>query len=325
MMKAVTVTDDGVKILDAPTPKPNATQVLVRVRACGLNRADLMVASGMAHGAIGGAGTIVGMEVSGEIAEVGSEVSGLAVGDRVMCSTASAWAEYAVADYGRTVKIPDTNMSYEKAATLPVALQTMHDAVVTHGALTPGKTIMIQGASSGVGIMGMQIAKLKGASLVVGSSTNAERRGRLSEFGADLAVDPSDPAWVDQVLEATDGRGVDTIVDQVSGYVANQNLAATAILGRIVNVGRLGGFSGDFNFDLHAARRISYIGVTFRTRSIEEIREIVRLTWEDLGDAVVQGDLSLPMDRTYPMEEVADALARMKANEHFGKITLSVG
>jgi NADPH:quinone reductase len=324
-MKAVTVTDDGVKILDAPTPKPKANEVLVRVRACGLNRADLMVASGMAHGATGGAGTIVGMEVSGEIAEVGAEVKGFEVGDRVMCSGGSAWAEYAVADWGRTVKIPDSNMSYEKAATLPIALQTMHDAVVTHGALTAGKTIMIQGASSGVGIMGMQIAKLKGASLVVGSSTNEGRRARLSEFGADLAVDPSDPAWVDQVLEATGGKGVDTIVDQVSGTVANQNLAATAIMGRIVNVGRLGGFHGDFNFDLHAARRINYIGVTFRTRSIDEIREIVRLTWADLGDAVAKGELTLPMDRNYAMEDVADALARMKANEHFGKITLSVG
>ncbi len=324
-MKAVTVTEDGVKILDAPAPKPNANQVLVRVRACGLNRADLMVASGMAHGAIGGPGTIVGMEVSGEVAGVGSEVKGFSVGDRVMCSTASAWAEYAVADPGRTVRIPDTNMSYETAATLPVALQTMHDAVVTHGGAAPGKTIMIQGASSGVGIMGMQIAKLKGASLVVGSSTNAGRRARLSEFGADLAVDPSDPGWVDQVLQATGGEGVDAIIDQVSGYVANQNLAATKIKGRIINVGRLGGFSGDFNFDLHAARRINYIGVTFRTRTIEEIREIVRRTWENLGDAVVDGKLSLPMDRTYPMEQVADALARMKANQHFGKITLSVG
>jgi NADPH:quinone reductase len=324
-MKAVTVTDEGVKILEAPTPKPKANEVLVRVRACGLNRADLMVASGMAHGAVGGSGTIVGMETSGEIAEVGADVRGFEVGDRVMCSGGAAWAEYAVADWGRTVKIPDTNMSYEKAASLPVALQTMHDAVVTHGALTAGKTIMIQGASSGVGIMGMQIAKYRGASLVVGSSTNEGRRARLSEFGADLAVDPSDPDWVDQVLEATGGKGVDTIVDQVSGSVANQNLAATAITGRIVNVGRLGGFHGDFNFDLHAARRINYIGVTFRTRTLDEVREIVRLTWADLGDAVAKGDLTVPMDRNYAMEDVADALARMKANEHFGKITLSVG
>ena len=120
----------------------------------------------------------------------------------------------------------------------------------------------------------MLFRSLKGAKLVIGSSTDAMRRGRLKEFGADLAVDSSDPGWVDQVLKATAGEGVDLIVDQVSGKVASQNLAATKIKGRIVNVGRLGGTHADFNFDLHAARRINYIGVTFRTRSIEEIREI---------------------------------------------------
>ena len=112
------------------------------------------------------------------------------------------------------------------------------------------------------------------------------RRGRLKEFGADLAIDSSDPGWVDQVLKATDGEGVDLIVDQVSGKVANQNLAATKVKGRIVNVGRLGGTHADFNFDLHAARRINYIGVTFRTRSIEEIREIFDEVSKDIWPAV---------------------------------------
>ena len=117
---------------------------------------------------------------------------------------------------------------------------------------------------------------------MIGSSTDAMRRGRLKEFGADLAVDSSDPGWVDQVLKATNGEGVDLIVDQVSGKVANQNLKATKVKGRIVNVGRLGGTHADFNFDLHAARRINYIGVTFRTRSIEEIREIFDEVQKDI-------------------------------------------
>jgi len=121
---------------------------------------------------------------------------------------------------------------------------------------------------------------------VIGSSTDAARRGRLKQFGADLAVDSSDPGWVDQVLQATRGEGVDLIVDQVSGKVASQNLAATKIKGRIVNVGRLGGTHADFNFDLHAARRIHYIGVTFRTRSIEEIRDIFSEVRNDIWPAV---------------------------------------
>ena len=324
-MKAVVVTDNGVQIQDVPAPSLKPNEVLVRVRACGLNRADLMVASGMAHGRAGGAGTIVGLEFVGEVVELGAEAkaqSGLAVGDRIMCGGAQGWAEYAVADWGRATKIPDGNVSWNEAATLPTALNTMHNAVVTAGRMQAGESVLIQGASSGVGLMAMQIAKHKGAGLVIGTSTNAERRAKLKDHGADLALDSKDPSWADQVLEATGGEGVDLIVDNVSGYTVNDSLKATKILGRIVNVGRLGGFQGEFNFDLHAARRIDYIGVTFRTRSIDEVREISRLMQADLGEAVAQGKLRVPIDSVYGFEQVADALAHMKANQHFGKIVL---
>ncbi|HUS95771.1 MAG TPA: zinc-binding dehydrogenase, partial [Hyphomicrobiaceae bacterium] len=207
--------------------------------------------------------------------------------------------------------------------TLPIALNTMHNAVMTAGRMARGESVLIQGASSGVGLMGMQIAKYMGAGLVIGSSTNAGRREKLTEFGADLAIDSSDPAWPDQVVEATGGKGVDLIVDQISAGVANENMKAAAVLGRIVNVGRLGGFNGEFDFDLHALKRIDYIGVTFRTRSVEEVREISRAMRADLWDGVVSGELHLPIDRTFPLSEAADALARMKSNAHFGKIVLT--
>src|SRR5258707_3729805 len=271
-MKAYVYGANGAEITEVAKPAPKGPQVLVRVRACGLNRAALGMTKGHVHGSAGGAGTVLGMEWAGEIADVGPDAKGVKAGDRVMGSGSAAFAEYTLADHGRLFHIPDSaNMSYEDAATLPVALATMHNAVVTNGALRPGQSVLIQGASSGVGLMALQIAKLKGARIVIGSSTDAVRRGRLKEFGADLAVDSSDPGWVDQVLKATDGEGVDLIVDQVSGKVANQNLAATKIKGRIVNVGTLGGTRAEFNFDLHAARRINYIGVTFRTPSIQEI------------------------------------------------------
>jgi NADPH2:quinone reductase len=173
-------------------------------------------------------------------------------------------------------------MTYEQATCFPVALQTMHNAVVTAGRFKLGETLLVQGASSGVGLMGMQIGKLMGASLVIGTSTNAQRRARLKEFSCDLALDSGDPKWPEQVKEGTGGKGVDLIVDMVSGGVANQNLEAAALLVRIVNVGRLGGMTGEFNFDLHALKRIDYIGVTFRTRSLDEIREINRLMRADL-------------------------------------------
>jgi NADPH:quinone reductase len=323
MMKAAVVGASGVEISEVPKPTPGPTQVLVRVRASGLNRADLIMASGRPHGPHGGAGAILGLEFAGEVVETGGQVSGIKAGDRVMCSGNAGYAEYAVADYGRVAKIPANNMTFTQAATLPVALQTMHNAVVTAGRLKKGESILIQGASSGVGLMGMQIAKFMGAALVIGSSTNEGRRAKLKEFGADLAVDTKDPGWADAVVKATDGTGVDLIVDQISAPVANGNLKAAKVLGRIVNVGRLGGFTGEFDFDLHAAKRIDYIGVTFRTRSLEEVREINRIMRADLWDAVEAGTLALPIDKTYPLERAADALAHMKANEHFGKIVLT--
>jgi NADPH:quinone reductase-like Zn-dependent oxidoreductase len=323
-MKAAVVAESGVVIRDVPKPAPGPAQVLVKVHAAGLNRADLIMASGRMHGSTGGAGAVLGLEFAGEVVEAGPQVEGIKVGDRVMCSGAGGYAEYAVADFGRTARIPANNMTFAQAATLPVALQTMHDAVVTNGRLKEGETVLIQGASSGVGLMGLQIAKLKGARLVIGSSTNATRRARLKEFGADLAIDSKSPGWADEVVKATGGKGVDLIVDQISASVANDNLKAAAVRGRIVNVGRLGGFKGEFDFDLHALKRIDYIGVTFRTRSVEEVREINRRMRADLWQAVEAGKLALPIDRTFPLDEAAAALAHMKANNHFGKIVLTV-
>jgi NADPH:quinone reductase len=214
-------------------------------------------------------------------------------------------------------------MTFAQAACFPVALQTMHNAIVTAGRLERGETLLIQGASTGVGLMGLQIGKLMGASVVMGTSTNPERRARLAEFGCDLALDSGDPGWPEQVKQATGGKGVDLIVDQVSAGVANQNLEAAKILGRIVNVGRLGGMSGVFDFDLHAAKRIDYIGVTFRTRSPQEVREVVRLMRADLWPAVESGKLSLPIDKTFPLEKIAEGLEMMRANRHFGKIVIT--
>ena len=322
-MKAYVYGANGAEITEVAKPSAKGTQVLVRVRACGLNRADLGMTKGHAHGSAGGAGTVLGMEWAGEIAEVGPDARGFKVGDRVMGSGSAAFAEYTLADHGRLFRTP-SNLNFEEACTLPIAITTMHNAVVTVGALQPGQTVLIQGASSGVGLMAMQIAKLKGASMVIGSSTDAMRRGRLKEFGADLAVDSSDPGWVDQVLQATSSEGVDLIVDQISGKVASQNLKATKVKGRIVNVGRLGGTHADFNFDLHAARRINYIGVTFRSRTIEEIHEIFDEVRKDIWPAVESRKLQLPIDKVFAFDDIGKAFAHMEANRHLGKIVVTL-
>jgi NADPH2:quinone reductase len=323
-VKAAVLGEAGVELRDLSKPVPAPNEVLIRVRASSLNRADLLIAAGRQHGPVGGVGARLGLECAGEVEAVGSEVEGIRAGDRVMGSAPGSYAEYAVTDWGRVHRIPANNMTYAQAACLPVALQTMHNAVVTAGRLKAGEALLITGASAGVGLMGMQIGKLMGAASVMGTSSHAGRRARLKDFGCDVAFDSSDPSWPVQAKEATGGRGADLIVDLVSGSMANQNLEAAALTGRIVNVGRLGGMTGDFNFDLHALKRIDYIGVTFRTRTLQEVREIVRLMRADLWGAVEAGALSLPIDRTYPLEEIAQALSVMRANQHFGKIVITV-
>ena len=323
-MRAAVVGEKEVEVRDLPKPTPKPNEVLIKVRASTLNRADLLVALGHQHGSIGGVGARIGLECSGEVEAVGSEVRDIKAGDRVMGSAPGGFAEFVVTDAGRVHRIPGNNMTYEQAACFPVALQTMHNAVVTAGRLKRGETMLMQGASAGVGLMGMQIAKLMGASLVIGTSTNAERRSRLQEYGCDLAIDSSDPNWPEEVKKATGDKGVNLIVDLVSGGVANGNLEAAALLGRIVNVGRLGGMKGEFDFDVHALKRIDYIGVTFRTRSPDEVREINRLMRADLWEAIEAGKLSLPIDKTYKLADIAEALALMRANKHFGKIVIAV-
>ena len=323
-MKAGVASESGLVVRDIPQPRPKPTEVLVKVRAACLNRADLAVARGLPHGPNSGVGVAVGIEWAGEVVEVGAEVPpGFKPGDRVMCSGTGGYAEYAVSDWGRVNPIPG-GMSFETAATLPVSLITLHNALVTAGRLEAGDSVMIQGASSGVGLMGLQIAKLRGARLVIGSSTDDARRAKLAKFGADLAVDTRDPTWPEAVMKATDGKGVDLVVDMLSGPVVAQTMKAMALLGRIVNVGRLAGTRAEVDFDLHALRRIDYIGVTFRTRTLDEVREIGRRMRADLWDAVTAGKLSLPIDRRFPLDQAVEAQAHMRANKHFGKIVLTM-
>ena len=179
-MKAAAATENGLEILDIPQPKPRPFELLVKVKAAGLNRADLAAARGRGgHGAIG---ATIGLDWAGEIVEVGADAGGaFKPGDRVMCAGAGGYAEYAVCDWGRVVPIPN-HMTFEDAATLPVALGTMHDALVTNGRLKVGESVLIQGASSGVGLMALQIAKLLGAKLVIGTSTSADRRAPPQGF-----------------------------------------------------------------------------------------------------------------------------------------------
>jgi len=316
-MKAVLATAAGARLWDVPVPQPKANEILVRVRAASLNRADLV---GLANGG----DKVMGMEWAGEVAALGAEARGYAVGDRVMCTGTGAYAEYAVTDWGRAFRIPSVSLAYEDATVLTLALQAMHDALVTHGQLRRGQSVLIHGATSGVGLMALQIARELGAAVIVGSSTRADKHARILEAGATHAVSSADDAWVASVTDATQGRGVDLVVDMVGGSQFNKTMEATAIGGRIVNVGRLGGVKAEVDLNLHSLRRLAYVGVTFRTRSVDEVREVNARMLDDLGPALAAGRLRLPIDARFPLAKAGDALARMSANQHFGKIVLSI-
>lgn len=322
-MKAALLTATGPAVVEVDQPTPKANEVLVRVRASSLNRADLLLIDGKSHGLQGGVGTPLGLEWAGDVVAVGADVKAFKAGDRVMCSGSGAFAEYAVTDWRRAFPIPSASMDYETAACLTVALRTTHVAMVTHGALQRGQSVLVLGASSGVGLMALQVARLLGAGTVIGTSTKSERRAQLAEFGADVALDTREPDWFQQVLKHTDGRGVDLVIDFLAGPFINDTMRATALGGRIVNVGRMAGESGTFDFDLHSMRRIQYLGTTFRTRTPEEVRVIGEQVTADLWPALMAGQLRLPIDIRMPLEQVAEACEAMRRNEHFGKIVLT--
>jgi len=322
-MRAGVASADGLTLRDVPVPEPTAGQLLVKVSAAGMNRADLNAARGAGVASCESHGKAIGMEWAGEVVDLGGPDSGFAVGDRVTCSGSGGYAEYAVADAARTFDVP-SDMSYAEAAALPLALMTAHDALVREGGFTTDQTILVHGASSCVGLATIAIARLMGASRILGTSTRPNRLARLAASGV-TAIDPSNADWPQAVHDATDGRGADVVVDMVTGPGINDTMRATAIHGRIVNVGRLAGTRADFDLDLHALRRLSLVGVTFRSRTPDEVRTIVRDVDRHLWPHVRSGALRLPMDREFDLEDAVAAHAYMLANHHFGKIMLTIG
>ncbi len=322
-MRALVSSPDGLMEKDVEKPSAGPGRVLIKVKASSLNRADLAMLTGAAHGAAGGMGLPLGLEWAGEVVQVGAGVDKIRTGDRVMAAGPGAFAEYAVTHSEWVYQIPD-ELSYEQAAALPVALQTMHDAISTNGSLVAGQSVLITGASSAVGIMGMQVAKVLGAGIVIGTSSAPEKRARLPEFGADLAVDTGAPDWTKQVLRATRGKGVDLAIDLLAGPLVNDTLQAIRIGGRMVNVGRMAGNSGVFDFDQHSMRRITYVGVTFRTRTPAEITDVVTRASRELMPALRSGALTMPIDHVCRFDRAADAFERMERNRHFGKIVLAL-
>ncbi|MFS8978174.1 zinc-binding dehydrogenase [Cupriavidus necator] len=322
-MKAVRVVpgpEGGkVEVQDIPVPVAAAGQVLVRVRAAGLNRGEINQAKELRTG-----NTITtGVEFAGEIAEVGEGVGGWSKGDRVMGHGRGCQAEYVVADPMALIPVPD-GLSWIDAAAFPNVFITAHDALVTNGRLVAGESVLVNGASGGVAMAAIQIASLMGAWPVIASSRSAAKLDKISQFGVDVGIDASQDDQVEAVMQATSNKGVDIIIDTVGGPVFEANMKSLAVKGRLVNIARLGSATAQIDLTQLWLKRLQLIGVTFRTRTEQERLECIQACARDMLPFLRAGRVRLPIDRTFAMTDIDAAHAYMKQDQHVGKIVLLV-
>jgi NADPH2:quinone reductase len=306
---------------DVAPPTPVDGQLLVRVRAAGVNRADLAITAGSYHGTAAAAPFVAGGELAGEVVEVGGGRTDWRPGDRVM-AMGRGCAELAVVDTSVAMPVPDS-LDWEVAGALPVALATMHDALVTNGHVVVGDHVVVNAASSGVGVVGVRMALLLGAGVVIGTSRSADKRRQLVDLVDDERFTAAAPEDLVAIAgELTRGHGIDVTVDNVGASALTDNIAVAAIGGRIVQVGRLGGRHADIDLDELARKRISLVGVTFRTRSGRERAGVVQRAWAEMAEAVAGGAVLPVVHETYPLEEVAAAHAALAEDRHLGKLVI---
>jgi NADPH2:quinone reductase len=311
---------------DVPDPTPQAGQLLIRVKASALNRADLYQRPGSYPTAMSSGAntlTIAGLECAGEVADMGAGVSGFTVGDRVMTMCFGGYAEYAAVDHRIAVHVPD-RLSWQEAAAVPVSYLTEHDAIVTNARLQPGESILINAASSGVGVPAIQLAKFFGANPVIGLSGDSGKLDKLKSIGVDHGVNYRTENFAAAVLKVTKGKGVDVIIDHVGASQFQDNLRCMALRGRLISVGRLSGNNSEINLDFLALRRLQLIGVTFRTRTMDERAEIVRRFTADVLPALADGRIRPVLDREFPLKDALAAQEYLASNAQLGKIVLMV-
>ncbi|MGD9560804.1 MAG: NAD(P)H-quinone oxidoreductase [Pyrinomonadaceae bacterium] len=327
-MKAVYIRSFGgpenLEIKDVPEPpKPSARQVLVRVRAAGLNRADLLQRRGLYPPPEGYSPNIPGLEFAGEVVEMGNDVSGFQPGDRVFGITAGeAQAELLLTD-GRTLaKIPQ-NLSFTQAAAVPEAFITAHDAVFTQGALKPGETLLVHAVGSGVGLAATQMARAFG-SKVIGTSRTADKLERARRFGLDAGVLTGENAEFASILRSKNGGGVDVILDLVGGGYFRENLECLLPKGRLMLVGLTSGRIAEFDLSLALAKRLRIIGTVLRSRTIHEKAAATQAFAEAVLPLFADGTIVPSLDKVFPIAEVAEAHRYLESNRNFGKVVLQI-
>ena len=332
-MRAVEIAEPGppeaLRLVTRPTPRPGAGEVLVRVAAAGINRADVMQREGR-YPPPPGASDLPGLELSGTVSAVGPDGGPLAVGsgdgpvavgDRV-CAIVSggAYAEYCLVPAPQCLPIPET-VGLADAAALPEAYCTVWTNVVDRGRLRAGESLLVHGGSSGVGTAAIQLARRLGAR-VFATAGSAAKCAACEELGAERAVNYREGDFVAAVRDATGGRGVDVVLDMVGGPYLARNLDLLAVEGRLVVIAVMAGAEGDVNLLDFMTRRLTLTASTLRSRSVEQKAEVGRAVREHVWPRFAAGELRPVIHATWPLAEAAEAHRVLESSTHVGKLLL---
>ena len=326
-MKAVVFEGKGgpelARIQEIPEPVAQRGEVLVRVRAAALNRADLLQRRGLYPPPPGFREDVPGLEFAGEIAALGTGVSGWKVGDRVMAiASGEAQAEYVIADPYMLLRIPE-GMSFPLAAAIPEAGITAHDALVTRGGFRAGGTALVHAIGSGVGTMALQIAKAMGGT-VIGTARTADKIEKARALGLDhsVLVAKDDPKFADEVKRFTGRKGVPVVIDFVGAPYMAENLASLAPQGHVVVVGTMGGPKATVDLGVLMRARGRVIGTVLRPRPLHEKILATQAFARDVMPLVAAGTVKPVLDRAWPAAEVQAAHEQLERNDSFGKVVL---
>jgi len=312
-----TTTGVALEQRDVPRPEPKEGQLLVAVKATSFNRGEMLVGRGT-HAP---AAKMAGGDCAGEISAIGPGVAGFTVGERVMGRCAGGFAEYTTMDAREAVRVP-ARLSWEQAAAIPLSFMVVHDMLVTHGHLAPGEWLLITGVSSGVGVAALQVAKLMGAK-VVGTSGSAEKLSKLEKLGLDVGVRTRSTGFHEPAMQATGGKGVNLVVNNVGGTVFAECMRCLAYEGRFATVGYLDRtLTAEIDIAALHAKRLNLFGVSNKLRSPEQRAETVRAFEKDFLPYFADGRLSPAIDRVFAFADVPAAHAYFDSNAMIGKVVV---
>lgn len=301
-------------------PEPGPKQVLVRMQAAALNRGEFIAGHGL-HGS-GSEAKRVGTEASGEVIKCGAEISAFKPGDAVMGRCAGAFAEYVVFDERELMPKPEA-LSWVEAASVPLTFLVVHDMLFSQGQLRAGEWMLVPGVSSGVGVAAMLTAKAIGAR-VIGTSGSQEKLDRLQPLGLDLGLCTRGPDFHAAVMQATEGKGVNLVINTVGGSVFAECIRCMAFEGRLAMVGYVDGvLHGDMDIEALHAKRLKLFGVSNKLRTPEQRSSGLTGFKADLLPLFASGKLKPVIDSLFPFDQLAEAKALMEANQHLGKIVLA--